>query len=135
MCRIPCFPLHHKTLSNILIFENLISEKRNLSVLFKCISHQESNLTSFCILQRQVYFLFCELVILRTKTIHLHTQLEPEMKQPHTHIHTLQSQCRLHRLHYSLVFPCTALLFQDMPFQAKNLIIYYRNFLKNSSIL
>ena len=28
MCRIPCFRLHHETLSNILIFENLISEKK-----------------------------------------------------------------------------------------------------------
>ena len=80
-----------------------------------------------------MYFLFCELIILRTKTIHLHTQLEPEMKQPppHTHTHNLKSQFRLHRLHYSLVFPCIALLFQDMPLQANNLIIHYRNFLKS----
>ena len=54
-----------------------------------------------------------------------------ETTPPHTHTHNLKSQFRLHRLHYSLVFPCVALLFQDMPLQANNLIIHYRNFLKS----
>ena len=133
MCKIPCFPLHHKIPSNFLTFESLTGEKKSqFSNIFLIMSQAEHLFIYF----RDVYFLFCRLIIVRIRTVHLHTQLGPELKlsYPHTYA-SYNLQCRPYRLHYSLVFPGITLLFQDMPFQANNLIIHYRTFPKDPSIL